>query len=65
MVLSLHDRFALSRRDRGIEIDDAERSQYGSGALGAAGDGALEGAIAEIDVDHADGPESGQRFGGG
>src|ERR1700740_587075 len=63
--LALHDGFALLRRSRGIEIDDAERSQHGSGALGAAGDGALEGAVAEIDVDHTDGPESGQRFGGG
>src|ERR1700757_1281358 len=64
-VLSLHDGFALLRGSRGIEIGDAERSQHGSGTLGAAGDGALEGAVAEIDVDDADGSESGQRFGGG
>src|ERR1700747_1812184 len=64
-VLALHDGFALLRRSRGIEIDDAEHSQHGSGALGAAGDGAFEGAVAEIDVDHTDGLKSGQRFGGG
>jgi hypothetical protein len=46
----------LLRRSRGIEIDEAERSQQGSSALGAAGDGALEGAVAEIDVDYVDGP---------
>src|SRR6516164_11321229 len=62
-VLSLHDGFALLRRSRGIEINDAERSQHCGGALAAAGDGALEGAVAEIDFDHADGPKSGQRFG--
>src|ERR1700747_2949811 len=64
-VLALHDGFALLRRSRRIELGDAERSQHGSGALCAAGDGALEGAVAEVDVDHADGPESGQRLSGG
>jgi hypothetical protein len=33
--------------------------------LGAGGDGALGRAVAEVDVDHADGLESVQRFGGG
>ena len=40
-------------------------SEHCGGALIAAGDRALACAIAEIDVDHAHGLESGQCFGGG
>src|SRR6516225_6263125 len=48
----------------GIEVCDGEGAEHGGGALSAAGDGALGGAIAEIDVDDAHGPESAQCFGG-
>jgi len=40
-------------------------AEHGGGALSAAGDGALGGAIAEIDVDDAHGLEGTQCFGGG
>jgi hypothetical protein len=39
------------RRVRGIEVCDGEGAEHRGGALSAAGDGALGGAIAEIDVD--------------
>ena len=53
------------RRVRGIEVCDGEGAEHRGGALSAAGDGALGGAIAEIDVDDTHGPEGAQCFGGG
>ena len=63
--MSLHDGLARCWRGWRLEIGDAERAEDGGGPLGARRDGALGGAIAEIDVDDADGLEDGQRFGGG
>jgi len=42
-----------------LEIGDAEGAEHGGGPLGAGCDGALGGAIAEVDVDDADGLENG------
>jgi hypothetical protein len=55
--LSLHNGLAWLRRVRGIEICDGEGAEHGGGTLSAAGDGALGGAIAKIDVDDTHGPE--------
>ena len=60
------DGLAWLRRVRGIDVCDGEGAEHGGGALRCrAGDGALGGAIAEIDVDDAHGLEGAQCFGGG
>ena len=63
--MSLHEGLAPGWWGWRLAIGDAEGAEHGGGALSAGRDGTLGGAVAEIDINDADGFERAQRFGGG
>ena len=63
--MSLHDDVTWFWRDRRIDFVDAEGTQHHGGTVGAGCDGALGGAVAEVDINDTHGLERRQGFGGG